>query len=1539
MNKNKSKSKKVFIITALLLFSSFLFIFLPKDNSSSQLPAGLNKQAIYSSDDSDNNSYLIVYFKNSTYNPGVKNKFEFYGGIVHKNWNDTFESFSGFSGIIPISNKSLFQEYIENEVPNATLENDEIIEAQLNFASFQTGAVNSTWFNNGYKGDTNSSIAVLDSGIDLSHIFLQDKVIDNKSFVDGESPLDIYGHGTFIGSVIAGTGKDPYNSTLPNQIYIKQNYTHSEIFGFSIEPKNYSIKIATFNISEPNEYISVNSSWKLITEGIDEFWVQIYYNGELVNSSFNENQSQYYLIKHKISKDELGLYDVIIKYSKESYKNPHFSISSYIEFFPEFYVQNYNYFTGIANGSKLVNYKVLNNSGKGRVSNLISALEFVYKNKNSSKIISVCLSVGTLGNDISAINRVIDEISDEGILVIIAVGNYGIQNFETLNTLGKNRNSIVVGAINDDDQVTSYSSMGKIIDGGMIKPDIVAPGGSKIVQHRNIISAAANTNITSSSYGTSISTAIIAAAINILIEAKWNNWIQWNSLNTTKWSKIMKSILLMTATETYLEREDDPNTEVDESQYSPSLYQAQINSTHRAGLKDEHEGYGRVNIQAAIDALTKTISPNITYEGHLVSSRNNPLGTHAFARKVNLIADHQYLFNLTDINLFSTFDLYLYSNETNRFGEPILLASSRKSYNSFDYLYFTPRKNETNPILVIKAINGESNFTFNLTEVENIFDPKLKIPEVSYINGPKNTTVLSLSEIQGDKPEYNITLDRYKFYVEYFDNDTANVPPQQVYVYIQELAKNFTLTQLNPEDNNYTNGAIFSSQYIELPENKTYHYRFYVKDGLRNAILPIDIFNFFEIDIYFPPVIKHLEYHHHFNIGLDNWTITGTGWDLLIQNNLNDNRSRVYENDWKSIYFGSYHNYPKNYTYQPIGTETYLNGSFTSPYFNLTGLGEDFVPIAKIGSRVSINDLDSINLYINVNGTGWKSTPLRNFSNLEDDWFLEEINLTDYKGNYVKFRFNASLDEKPDFIYYKGFMLDYFAIENASNISPPEINFNLSKNIHFSQDLKYQKVKFSLEYFDQDNNYPEYVYLEINNDNYSMINYFGDWNASSNKPEDKGIYFVRSLNLNEILNQSFKFYVSDGNFTNSTIRYNTNNELITFNTPELLEYNVYQQEIPIGFLFSNSLENLYVIGTPIKTERTAWLRGDNTWHIIHKLYREYFYGGMGQGFSESFRGYGQNWDAQLITKPIRVLSKDKIFLEFKYEIDLEYEGSRPEDERDYCQVSISSDFGETWKILKNYYSDPEMILKGNESIDISSYRGETVMIKFSLHSNDYAGGSPGYGWLLSDIYIGYDRNKDHTSQNIFSLYGYFSTIYDEEQIKANQIIDPILIFYIICGIAFSIVSIFIIYKSALYLIGIRNKIISRERIKQDSILRTLMTKKKSSDIIAEIKYLEKTQAENPLILYCKYCKSWFYTNKKYDIICPICEKDQIYAAYNCINCDKWYFKDKPDTNYYCDECNIKLLKQDKEIIENLIHEKGKILQEYTKKKDQFSILD
>ncbi|GAH09057.1 unnamed protein product, partial [marine sediment metagenome] len=126
-----------------------------------------------------------------------------------------------------------------------------------------------------------------------------------------------------------------------------------------------------------------------------------------------------------------------------------------------------------------------------------------------------------------------------------------------------------------------------------------------------------------------------------------------------------------------------------------------------------------------------------------------------------------------------------------------------------DYFYFTPKENQTNCVITIKAIDGESFFILNVSEVTNKFKPELKVPEVIFIGGARNTTVLSQQEYLGMEPKKNYTIDSFRFYIEYYDNDTRNVPPQEVYLSILETSKNYTLTQFFPFDDNYTDGALF----------------------------------------------------------------------------------------------------------------------------------------------------------------------------------------------------------------------------------------------------------------------------------------------------------------------------------------------------------------------------------------------------------------------------------------------------------------------------------------------------------------------------------------------------------------------------------------------------------------------------------------------------------------------------------------------------------------------------------------------------------
>jgi len=1537
--------------------------------------------------------HVIVFFNTSSYDVNSRSRFEFYGGIlkIDNDWNNVFNTISGFSGIIPTENISSYK----SEFPNINIEKDEIVETQMNYASMQSKAVNSTWYLNGYKGNTDSSIAVLDTGINASHDYFNGNIAGWQNFVNDDLISDDNGHGTFISSVIAGTGTDDYDSNNPSTIRLYGNYSHLDLFEEYLPAKNYSLKIFSGNLTRTDSIININSIWDYDDIGINKFWFELYYNNTLANFSFNEIPNQLYSIYHNISQNGAGIYDIYIKYYKTLNSIPKFSYNATFSFIPESYTNNYNHFTGIANASKILAYKIANQSGYGFTSDLISALGSVIQNRTIHHIVSVCLSIGTLGDNVIAIDKVLDEVSNNGIIVVIAAGNTGIKGTDPLNKLATNKNAIVIGAINDKDQITSYSSMGKEIEDSILKPDIVAPGGSIVPGHRYIIGADSKTNVATAAYGTSISAAIVCAAVNILIEAKWGSWNEWENQDFTERVDIIKSLLLMTASETNQEREDDPKSYIDESGYSPSQFFGTINS-----LKDEHEGYGRLNIESAIDAISKFIEVNNTISGNLTSSELDPLESHVFARRILLNEDTQYLFNLTDVDQSTNLDLFLFSNESTQYGEPILLESTRKLYYPFDFnsFFFTPKKNQTECIVIIKAINGTSSFTLNISTVKNLYSPQLDVPEIPYFDGTKNTTIMGLQEFFGANPIKNYSIDSYRFYIEYFDNDTTNVPPQEVYVTIVETSQNYTLTQMFEFDNNYTNGAIFQSEYIQFSNPGTYHYFFTASDGSFQARYPV--IGELNITIDFPTDSISFPYNHSFNEGLGSWTYNGTGWSLLNQSNSNDNRSRVYEDEWKSIYFGRDHNFPLNYTYQPyIISDPFPNGSLTSPLFNLTQINENYTqPFARIGLRTSINSGDYVFLQINLNWTGWVN--LRTYTNEERDWFMEEVNLTQYIGNFVQIRLLTSLDEDFDPVNYKGVMIDYFALVNYTNSNIPQIYFTIDSELSATQISKFEKVLFSCRYYDIDNNYPEFIYIEMDETNYTMINIYGDWNSSSNSSLKEGLLFSRSLLVSEFLNQSFRFHVSDGKNKNSTQWYNTNNLLFTIIDPTPLHFSVIKDNKLIGYQFSNeNLTEYYVLGTPQPKEITSWLRGDNTWHPVTRLTSNFIYGGMGQSFGGFNQGYGLNWDSKLITKPIKLEDKYRSYLEFNYEISLQNEFNLEESEVDRCIVSISTDYGETWIVLKEYIYTSEP-LSGNESIEITHYAGNDIMIMFTLQSNDNVVGY-GFGWLLSDIYVGYDKSTDFINPNIAilnpledhtvnAIITIEANISDNIEVDSNKIyvyinnrgLDPSLLnFDSDTGILFYELNTYL-YRDGKYelkiiafdkdgntseesiVITIKNGFLNWRNwgpwiiiiigIAVLGVIIFITSKRKAKKVekakIDKLKYKDQVKKRIDLIksegeierlytLHCKFCKSWFESNT-FNYICPVCDHDQIYAAFNCINCGRWYYKDEPGEHYYCKKCKgVRLVRRDIKEVKEILGKDGKILRKFEYKKKKFSILD
>ena len=147
--------------------------------------------------------------------------------------------------------------------------------------------------------------------------------------------------------------------------------------------------------------------------------------------------------------------------------------------------------TGIAPGAHLVVLKVLDGSGRGRISDVIAALGYAVNNRTALNIRAVNMSVATgvyeSFND-DPLTLAAREAVQAGIVVVAAAGNYGRgpdgrTRYGGVTSPGNAPWVLTVGASSHmgtidgaDDTIAAFSSRGPTAIDRAAKPDLVAPG-------------------------------------------------------------------------------------------------------------------------------------------------------------------------------------------------------------------------------------------------------------------------------------------------------------------------------------------------------------------------------------------------------------------------------------------------------------------------------------------------------------------------------------------------------------------------------------------------------------------------------------------------------------------------------------------------------------------------------------------------------------------------------------------------------------------------------------------------------------------------------------------------------------------------------------------------------------------------------------------------------------------------------------------------------------------------------------------------------
>jgi serine protease AprX len=147
-------------------------------------------------------------------------------------------------------------------------------------------------------------------------------------------------------------------------------------------------------------------------------------------------------------------------------------------------------FRGVAPAADIIGLKVLDNTGQGRASAVMSAVLWAVVHKNQYHIKVINLSIGSnvaTPVEYDPIAAAVEFAWKHGIAVVCAAGNEGEFGPGGITSPGNSPYVITVGASDTsqtasttDDRMTFYSSVGPTLFDEYAKPDVVAPGNHVI---------------------------------------------------------------------------------------------------------------------------------------------------------------------------------------------------------------------------------------------------------------------------------------------------------------------------------------------------------------------------------------------------------------------------------------------------------------------------------------------------------------------------------------------------------------------------------------------------------------------------------------------------------------------------------------------------------------------------------------------------------------------------------------------------------------------------------------------------------------------------------------------------------------------------------------------------------------------------------------------------------------------------------------------------------------------------------------------------